>query len=123
VNEPEKADAQPTGEQRPPENRPPAPVPTEAALVRFHASLGLDDSDIAACLEISRTEVRKKYRNLLKRCRAQRRAMIRKYQLEQASKSPAVINMMVRDEFGEQSAANKRDGARDAEPRLDEKVG
>lgn len=112
----------PAGERHPPENKPPAPVPSEAALVRFHASLGLDDSDIAACLEISRTAVRKKYGKRLKKWRAQRRANLRKIQLDQASKSPSVINMLIRDEFGKATEAKKAD-PEDAEPWFDEKVG
>jgi hypothetical protein len=124
VNEAENVESHPTGDQRPPDEKPPAPAPprSEAELVRLYARIGLSDADIAACLDLSRTAVRKKYRRRLKKWRAQRRATLRKFQMEQASKSPLVINALIREEFGQEKKA-QASGGFDAEPRLDEKMG
>lgn len=110
------------GEQRPPDPKASPVSMSERDLVRLHAKLGLDDEDIAACLDLSPTAVRRKYRKRLRKWRAQRRATLRKYQLEQASKSPSVINMLIHDEFGKATEAKKAE-LEDAEPWFDEKVG
>jgi DNA-binding CsgD family transcriptional regulator len=85
-------------------------IPEE--LVIAHARNGSPNSEIAAILGCSEATIRQRFSKALKKGRAERKALVRKLQLESAKKlNPALLIWLGKNELGQV------DAPKDAQPK------